>query len=75
MPIVSRQLGEKNFGSSEAKESHFAFVLVAICANYYLVNPRIKVRILNCRPFYVIGEVYNPGGYRPQTLPTESEIA
>jgi polysaccharide export outer membrane protein len=29
----------------------------------YLVNPRVNVQILNYRPFYVIGEVKNPGSY------------
>jgi polysaccharide export outer membrane protein len=29
----------------------------------YLINPRVNVQILNYRPFYVIGEVKNPGSY------------
>jgi len=29
----------------------------------YLVNPRVSVEVLNFRPFYIIGEVNNPGSY------------
>jgi protein involved in polysaccharide export with SLBB domain len=29
----------------------------------YLVNPRVSVEVLNYRPFFILGEVKNPGGY------------
>lgn len=29
----------------------------------YLVNPRVSVEVLNYRPFFIIGEVKNPGSY------------
>lgn len=29
----------------------------------YLRNPRVTVEVLNYRPFYIIGEVKNPGSY------------
>lgn len=29
----------------------------------YLVNPQASVEVLNYRPFYIIGEVRNPGSY------------
>ena len=29
----------------------------------YLVNPRVGIEVLNYRPFYIIGEVNNPGSY------------
>ena len=29
----------------------------------YLLNPRISIEVLNYRPFYIIGEVKNPGSY------------
>ena len=29
----------------------------------YLVNPRVSVEVLNFRPFFIIGEVKNPGSY------------
>ena len=29
----------------------------------YLVNPQVSVEVLNYRPFYILGEVNNPGSY------------
>ena len=29
----------------------------------YLVNPRVSIEVLNYRPFYILGEVNNPGSY------------
>jgi len=29
----------------------------------YLVNPRVNVEVLNYRPFFILGEVKNPGSY------------
>ena len=29
----------------------------------YLLNPRISVQVMNYRPFYIIGEVKEPGSY------------
>jgi len=29
----------------------------------YLVNPKISIQVLNYRPFYIIGEVKEPGSY------------
>jgi protein involved in polysaccharide export with SLBB domain len=29
----------------------------------YLKNPRVSLQVLNYRPFYIIGEVNNPGSY------------
>jgi len=29
----------------------------------YLVDPRVSVEVLNYRPFYILGEVNNPGKY------------
>ena len=29
----------------------------------YLLNPQVSVEVLNFRPFYIIGEVNNPGSY------------
>src|SRR5215469_8297877 len=37
-----------------------------ITASYgkdYLVNPRVNVEVLNYRPFFILGEVKNPGSY------------
>ncbi len=30
----------------------------------YLVDPQVSVEVLNYRPFYIIGEVNNPGSYQ-----------
>jgi protein involved in polysaccharide export with SLBB domain len=30
----------------------------------YLVNPQVSIEVLNYRPFYIIGEVTNPGSYQ-----------
>jgi polysaccharide export outer membrane protein len=38
-------------------------IITSKYAANYLVNPRVSVAIVNYRPFYVIGEVKNPGGY------------
>ena len=32
----------------------------------YLVDPRVNVEVLNYRPFFIIGEVKNPGSYAYQ---------
>ena len=29
----------------------------------YLVNPRVSIQVLNYRPFYILGEVKQPGSY------------
>ena len=29
----------------------------------YLVNPRVSIQVLNYRPFYILGEVEEPGSY------------
>ena len=29
----------------------------------YLVNPQVSLEVLNYRPFYIVGEVRNPGSY------------
>jgi polysaccharide export outer membrane protein len=30
----------------------------------YLVNPQVSIEVLTYRPFYIIGEVNNPGSYQ-----------
>lgn len=32
-------------------------------ADGYLINPRISLEVINFRPFYIVGEVNNPGNY------------
>ena len=38
-------------------------VEVALKAGGYLVDPQVGVEVLNYRPFYIIGEVNNPGSF------------
>ena len=33
-------------------------------AGGYLVDPQVSIEVLNYRPFYIIGEVNNPGSYQ-----------
>ncbi len=35
----------------------------SLYADGYLVNPRISLEVINFRPFYIVGEVNNPGNY------------
>ena len=37
--------------------------LVESLQDGYLVNPKISLEVLNYRPFYILGEVNNPGKY------------
>jgi polysaccharide export outer membrane protein len=37
--------------------------ITASYAKDYLVNPRVNVEVLNYRPFFILGEVKNPGSY------------
>jgi polysaccharide export outer membrane protein len=30
----------------------------------YLINPQVSIEVLNYRPFYIIGEINNPGSYQ-----------
>lgn len=42
----------------------------------YLINPSVHVSVLEYRPFYIYGEVKNPGGYPYQTnLTIERAVA
>lgn len=37
--------------------------IVTELADGYLVNPQVSIEVLNYRPFYILGEVNNPGRY------------
>lgn len=32
-------------------------------ADGYLINPRVSIEVMNYRPFYILGEVKDPGSY------------
>ncbi|TNE61440.1 MAG: polysaccharide export protein [Alphaproteobacteria bacterium] len=38
-------------------------IVSAKLADGYLINPRVSVEVLNYRPFYILGEVKQPGSY------------
>ncbi len=57
MPLIGQvRAGERTVEELEA-------ALVDRLKPDYLKNPRISVEVLNYRPFYIIGEVKNPGSY------------
>ncbi|OFW84100.1 MAG: hypothetical protein A2018_04440 [Alphaproteobacteria bacterium GWF2_58_20] len=37
--------------------------IAAVYADGYLVDPSVNAEVLNYRPFYILGEVQNPGSY------------
>ncbi|MBX3493974.1 MAG: SLBB domain-containing protein, partial [Parvibaculum sp.] len=43
--------------------SQFEAAVVAKLQDGYLNNPRVSAEVLNYRPFYIFGEVGNPGQY------------
>lgn len=57
MPLIGtvNAIGE----SPRSLERH----LVALFSDGYLVNPQISVEVLNFRPFFILGEVNNPGSF------------
>ena len=38
-------------------------LIVEKLADGYLINPRVSIEVLNYRPFYILGEVKEPGSY------------
>ncbi|MBT5049665.1 MAG: polysaccharide export protein [Rhodospirillaceae bacterium] len=54
-------IGNVNAGGKTVREATNA--IVAKLKPDYLKNPRVSVEVLNYRPFYIIGEVKNPGSY------------
>jgi protein involved in polysaccharide export with SLBB domain len=57
LPLV----GEVRAGGQNLRE--FERSIVEVLSDGYLVDPRVAVEVLNYRPFYIIGEVNNPGRY------------
>ncbi|MBX3504020.1 MAG: polysaccharide export protein [Parvibaculum sp.] len=43
--------------------SQFEAAMIAKLMDGYLNNPRVSVEVMNYRPFYIYGEVGNPGQY------------
>ena len=59
LPLVGKLLVvNRSVGSVEQ-------LVVSTLKPDYLKNPQVSVEIINYRPFYIIGEVANPGSYIP----------
>lgn len=57
MPLIGAvSIGNRNLGDAEA-------LITAQLADGFLVNPRVSIEVLNYRPFYILGEVKQPGSY------------
>lgn len=58
MPLVGEILG----GGRNARQLENE-IEVAFKSGGYLVDPQVSIEVLNYRPFYIIGEVNNPGSF------------
>lgn len=57
MPLIGTVfIGNKNISDAETE-------IVNLLADGYLISPRVNIEVLNYRPFYIIGEVNDPGSY------------
>lgn len=59
MPLV----GEIHGGGLDARQLE-AEIEKRLKDGGYLVNPQVGIEVLNYRPFYIVGEVNNPGSYQ-----------
>jgi polysaccharide biosynthesis/export protein VpsN len=58
MPLVGEILG----GGRTARQLE-SEIEIALKSGGYLVDPQVSIEVLNYRPFYIIGEVNNPGSF------------
>jgi protein involved in polysaccharide export with SLBB domain len=58
LPLVGEILG----GGRTARQLENE-IEVALKSGGYLVEPQVSIEVLNYRPFYIIGEVNNPGSF------------
>jgi polysaccharide export outer membrane protein len=58
LPLVGEVLG----GGRTARELE-SDIEGALKSGGYLVDPQVSIQVLNYRPFYIIGEVNNPGSF------------
>lgn len=57
MPLIGAvEIGNRILSDAENQ-------IAAQLADGYLVNPRVSIEVLNYRPFYILGEVKEPGSY------------
>ncbi|WP_262693201.1 polysaccharide biosynthesis/export family protein [Kordiimonas aquimaris] len=57
MPLI----GPVNIGGKDLTDAES--LISEKLADGFLVNPRVSIEILNYRPFYILGEVNEPGSY------------
>lgn len=58
MPLVGEILG----GGRTARQLENE-IEIALKSGGYLIDPQVSIEVLNYRPFYIIGEVRNPGSF------------
>lgn len=57
LPLIgSVRIAGKTVGDAEN-------VITAAYGKNYLVNPHVNLQVMNYRPFFILGEVKNPGSY------------
>jgi polysaccharide biosynthesis/export protein len=57
LPLIGT-INAKNATARELEQR-----IAAKLSEGYIVDPRVSIEVLNYRPFYIIGEVRNPGNY------------
>jgi polysaccharide export outer membrane protein len=57
MPLIG-QVKAQGLTTAQLEQS-----IAASLANGYILNPRVSAEVINYRPFYILGEVGNPGTY------------
>lgn len=57
MPLI----GPVNIGGKDLTDAEA--LISEKLADGFLINPRVSIEILNYRPFYILGEVNEPGSY------------
>jgi len=66
LPLIGTvSIGGKNIATAQA-------AVVTLLADGYLISPRVNIEVLNYRPFYIIGEVNEPGSYPYKPRPVWS---
>ncbi len=57
LPLIGAiTVGNRSLSDAES-------LITAQLADGFLVNPRVNIEVLNYRPFYILGEVQDPGSY------------
>lgn len=57
LPLIgSVRIAGKTVGDAET-------VITSAYGKNYLVNPHVNLQVMNYRPFFILGEVKNPGSY------------